>query len=453
MSFYLQIIEHAFPSGLNLSRFLSRQGFRCEKFDWKSFNPETLHQSMAQMIVAVTGSNTCKARPLFDWLRRNSIKTPTLAILPENAGQDLIREATEVVDDFLVCPIRPLELQYRLERLLGPSSGEVSSAAQLLTEEAGLAEMVGRDPAFVKLLNQIPLVGASRSPVMITGETGTGKELCARAIHMLSPRRSGPFIPVECGAVPEQLTENELFGHVRGAFTDAYKDQKGLAALAEGGTLFLDEVDSLSPAAQAKLLRFLQEGTYRPIGSERFSQGDVRVVAASNRNLDNFVLERKFRSDLYFRLNVLHLHMPPLRDRSSDISLLSRHFLERLCLQEGMGRKTLTPPALRKLESYSWPGNVRELYNVLQRAVVFSPGTQIHVRHVQLPASGGFASTPSASFREARSAAIRNFERRFIRELLHRHRGNITQASKEAGKDRRAFGRLVKKYKIDRHNP
>ena len=453
MSFYLHIIEHALPSSANLFKLLCGEGFRCDRFDWNSFRPEILRQCTAQTIVAVAAPETQKARPLFDWLRLNPIKTPTLAILPENPDQELIRDATEVVDDFLICPVRLLELRHRLERLLGPAHDEVRSAGQLLAGEAGLREMVGRDPAFVQVLNQIPPVSASPSPVLLTGETGTGKELCARAIHMLSRRRNSPFIPVECGAVPEHLAENELFGHSRGAFTDAYKDQKGLAALAEGGTLFLDEVDSLSLAAQAKLLRFLQEGTYRPLGSEQFVRGDVRVVAASNRNLEAYVLEKKFRADLYFRLNVLRLHLPSLRDRAGDIDLLSRHFLERLCLQEGLGRKGLTPPALRKLESYAWPGNVRELYNVLQRAVVFSPGAQINLQHIQLPAAAGMESPFSPSFREARSAAIQNFERCFVRELLHRHQGNITQASKEADKDRRAFGRLVKKYNIDRLNP
>ena len=452
MSFHLHIIEHILPSCLSLCSVLTQEGFKCEQSDWDSFRPESLRACPAQIIVAMTVPAPDKARTLFEWLRRNPIKIPTLAVLPDNSDHELFRHATEVVDDFVVWPVRTVELRRRLERILGPVRDEVKSVRQLLTGEAGLAQMVGEDPAFVRVVEQVPLVGASNSPVLLTGETGTGKELCARAIHMLSRRRSGPFIPVECGAVPEHLAENELFGHVRGAFTDAHKDQKGLAAMAENGTLFLDEVDSLSLAAQAKLLRFLQEGTYRPLGSEQFFKGDVRVVAASNRDLAACVEEKRLRSDLYFRLNVLHLHLPPLRERPSDIELLTRHYLDRLCIQEGLSCKNVTPASLRKLQNYHWPGNVRELYNVVQRAVVFSRGSQILPHHIELSSSAEAENVTASNFREARSAAIQSFERSFVRELLSRHSGNITHASKEAGKDRRAFGRLVKKYNIDRNN-
>jgi two-component system, NtrC family, response regulator GlrR len=453
MSFYLHVIEQIVPSCFSLCSLLSREDFKYERSDWNSFQPEALRKCKAQTIVAVTVSEPNKAQRLFDWLHLNSIKIPTLAVLPEDSDAQFFQSATEVVDDFLLWPVRPLELRRRLERLLGPCRDDLKSLRQLLTGEVGMAEIAGHDPAFVKVLNHIPLVSASHSPVLLLGETGTGKELFARAIHMLSPRRSGPFIPVECGAVPEHLAENELFGHVHGAFTDAHRDQKGLVALAEGGTLFLDEVDSLSLAAQAKLLRFLQEGTYRPLGSERFMRGDVRVIAASNRDLEACVEGNQFRADLYFRLNVLRLHLPPLRERSSDIEALARHFLEKQCLEEGLPRRGLTPAALRKLQSYHWPGNVRELYNVLQRAAVFCRGPQINLQHISLPGTAEAENEPPSNFRAARAAAIQSFERSFTRELLQKHHGNITHASREAGKDRRAFGRLVKKYNIDRNNP
>jgi DNA-binding NtrC family response regulator len=278
-------------------------------------------------------------------------------------------------------------------------------------------------------------------PVLITGETGTGKELFARAIHFMSRRRNHPFIPVDCGGIPDHLFENELFGHVRGAFTDAHTEQRGLAAVAEGGTLFLDEVESLPLAAQAKLLRFLQERQFKALGSERWAQADVRIVAATNRDLVKQTAEKEFRPDLYFRLDVLRLELPPLRERPEDIPLLARYFLAQ---HEPAGRaRSFSPAALRRLTSYHWPGNVRELLNVIQRAIVFSKGAQIDACEIVLSQT---TTTDRRDFRTAREETIESFERAFVQELLQRHQGNVTHAAKEAGKERRAFGRLIKKY-------
>jgi len=200
--------------------------------------------------------------------------------------------------------------------------------------------------------------------VLIVGETGSGKELFARAIHSLGPRRNFPFVPVDCAAIPELLFESELFGHLRGAFTDASHDRKGLAAVAEGGTLFLDEIDALSLRSQAKLLRFLEERSYRPLGSERLIGLNVNVVAATNSDLQELVHSGKFRADLFFRLNVLRLRLVPLRERRDDIPLLASHFIRQISLENEIGPRILTPAAIWKLTVYDWPGNVRELYNV-----------------------------------------------------------------------------------------
>jgi two-component system response regulator GlrR len=310
--------------------------------------------------------------------------------------------------------------------------------------------MIGTAPSFIRLREQIAHFAPTGATVLLTGETGTGKELCARAIHTLSPRQHGPFVPVDCGAVPEHLAESELFGHIRGAFTDAHRNHKGLASLAEGGTLFLDEIDALSLTTQSKLLRFIQESTYRPLGGECFIRANVRVIAASNCDLERMVAAKQFRSDLYFRLNVLRLVLPPLRERRSDVPLLAQHFLEQLTQRECWSVNLLHPASLQKLESYDWPGNVRELLNVLQRASVLAAGAPILPKHIL------FTTTPSSddescatSFRAARSQAIETFERRYIGEMLQKHHGNITHAAREAGHDRRGFGRLAKKYHLD----
>jgi DNA-binding NtrC family response regulator len=332
---------------------------------------------------------------------------------------------------------------------LEPQSGSHSQISKLLEREMALSRLVGRDPAFLKTVERVPLFAASNAPVLITGETGTGKELFAHAIHSLTSRRNGPFIPLDCGTLPEQLAENELFGHRRGAFTDAHADQKGLAGMADGGTLFLDEIDALSLINQAKLLRFLQEGTYRSLGSDRFSSADVRVITATNGSLEECIEQRQFRRDLYFRLNVLRLHLPPLRERRNDVALLAAQFLQQECATSKSEQKFFSRLALRKLESHDWPGNVRELLNTVQRAFVSCPGAQIMPHHICFSDemySSRKLNSPAESFRSAKQNAIEMFERAYIRELIARHQGNVTRAAREAGKERRAFGRLVKKY-------
>jgi DNA-binding NtrC family response regulator len=274
--------------------------------------------------------------------------------------------------------------------------------------------------------------------------------MCAQAVHALSPRHDGPFIPVECGAIPENLVENELFGHIRGAFTDAHTDQKGLAAMADGGTLFLDEIDSLPIGAQAKLLRFIQEGMYRPLGSQKFVRADIRLVAASNRDLESCVSKGLFRADLYFRLNVLPLRLPALRDRRGDIAVLASYFLREFARAEGQAAKKLLPAALRLLQSHEWPGNVRELHNIMRRAFTFSSTASISPAQLGMgPPSPDNQPGGNAEFHLARSRVIENFEKHYLEEMLRKSGGNVTQAAIAAGKDRRVFGRLMKKYEID----
>jgi DNA-binding NtrC family response regulator len=422
-----------------------RPGFHCEYVPWESLALERLSATGAELVVALAVE---EPGSLARWLRDRSINAPTLAVLPCAADEDLLRLVSESVDDFVLWPGYERELRQRLARILG--SPHVESVHLRLAREMGMAQLVGQDPAFAATLEAVPLLAASAAPVLLSGETGTGKELCARAIHHLSRREGFPFIPVECGALPDHLAENEIFGYVRGAFTDAHADQKGLAAMAEGGTLFLDEVDALSLAAQAKLLRVLEDGAYRALGADRFTRANVRLIAATNRELESCIREKQFRSDLYFRLNVLQLRLPPLRERRGDIRLLARHFLESCCAATGAGRKSFSPATLRMLEIYNWPGNVRELYNAVQRAVVFCPGTLILPNHISLPVPPSASSDAVWSFRHARRQAIESFERHYVREMLHKHRGNVTRAALEAGKDRRAFGRLVKKYSVDR---
>jgi DNA-binding NtrC family response regulator len=239
--------------------------------------------------------------------------------------------------------------------------------------EVDVPEFIGSSPPINRLLQLVPRVAATPSSVLITGESGTGKELLAKAIHAASSQASGPFLSINCGALPEGLLESELFGHVRGSFTGAIRDHNGLFAQADSGTVLLDEVGEMTAATQVKLLRVLQERRIRPVGGQREIEVDVRVIAATNRDLQREVQDGRFREDLFYRLNVIHLHLPPLRQRTEDIPELARHFVKGTCERFGLPERRLTADAIHVLQAYSWPGNVRELENIVERTVALEP--------------------------------------------------------------------------------
>ena len=324
-------------------------------------------------------------------------------------------------------------------------------------------EVVGASPVFVAMLKQLRRVAAIEAPVLIEGETGSGKEIAARAIHYHGVRRAGPFVPVNCGALPDLLIEAELFGHERGAFTDAKLARRGLVAEAKGGTLFLDEVDALSAKAQVALLRFLQDQRYRPLGSARELSTDVRLVAATNQRLSDAAAQGRFRSDLMYRLKILHIELPPLRERGDDAERLARHFADVLCAKYRMQNKTFDAQTLEWIGSYGWPGNVRELENWVHRQLLMSDDATISlsgreagacpadvVPHVEPHACESAGCSDTHSFQHAKAEAVRLFERDYVVAVLRRARGNVTQAAQLAGKERRAFGKLLKRHGIDR---
>jgi DNA-binding NtrC family response regulator len=319
-----------------------------------------------------------------------------------------------------------------------------------------ISNLVGHSPAFLETVRLIQRIAETDAPVLIEGETGTGKEVAARAIHYCGARCDRPFVPVNCGAIPESLVENELFGHVRGAYTDAREPQQGLVALANGGTLFLDEVDALSAKGQVTLLRFLQDLNYRPLGSRREERADVRIIAATNANLLESVEARDFRADLYYRLQILNLRLPPLRERLGDPQLLAQHFLRSACQRYRRGERALDPASLPALDTYPWPGNVRELETLIQREVLLTDSPVIHIHPLEGQggkAAGGIdpaAKLTDARFQVAKARAIAQFERAYITELLARTRGNISQAARVSGKERSRLGKLVKKYGLER---
>jgi two-component system response regulator GlrR len=310
--------------------------------------------------------------------------------------------------------------------------------------------LIGDSPAFQRMLDRLARIAECDAATLIEGETGTGKELAARAIHYLGARRDFPFIPVNCGAIPDHLVENELFGHAPGAYTDARETHEGLVTEADGGTLFLDEVETLSPRAQVALLRFLQDGTFRRLGSRGGARANARIIAASNLVLARRVEEGAFRSDLLYRLAVMSLQMPPLRARGVDVQRLAEHFLHRLGQQYGGPARTLDGASVEFLYRYPWPGNVRELESLLHREYLLADGILIHLPDAADPPASARRIPFEKGFRAARALAIEQFEQAFVAWALAEAEGNVSLAARRAGKERRAFGKLMKKYGIDR---
>jgi two-component system response regulator GlrR len=380
------------------------------------------------------------------------LQAPGCAVLA--VGESTVHEQLETLlgsgaTDLLYLPVSDSELGTRVRRALGRAPVAAASARPLAETpvlDARLKHMVGCSPAFVELLAQLPTLAGCDAGVLILGETGTGKEVFAQALHYLSARAAKPWVPINCGAIPTELIESELFGHLRGAYTTAHASRSGLVEEAAGGTLFLDDVDCLPLAAQTKLLRLLQEREYRAVGSNTLRHADIRVIAASNRDLGQQAQRGLFRQDLYYRLNVLSLSLPPLRERREDIAALARHFVQQFARQRQRPSLVLAPQALSKLMRYDWPGNVRELQHVIERAVLLSSGALLQAADMAIDAA---AEEPDATFQGAKARVVERFERDYIERLLLQCNGNITQAARHAGKHRRAFFELIRKHGIE----
>jgi len=323
-----------------------------------------------------------------------------------------------------------------------------------LRDKQALAKLVGNAPSFAEAIKNLPAIAKSDVSVLITGDTGTGKELVARATHYLSNRAAYPFVPLNCGSFPEGLMEVELFGHERGAFTDAHAPRKGLLEQAEGGTLFLDEVDTLPVKAQVDLLRFLQDRSYRVVGSSAERRANVRIVSATNAPLLQQANLGQFRLDLYYRLCVFIVHLPALRERAEDIPLLAKHFLQKHT-PHGRAALSLSAEALADLLLREWAGNVRELENAIVRGIHLSQSDVIEIGDLSLPPRGVGISPMSLGgaklqdFRVMKRAAIECFEKSYLTQLMAQHHGNISTAALSSGKERRDLGRLLKKYNLN----
>jgi len=378
-------------------------------------------------------------------LRAKHLVSNVIAVCAGLQSEQIAALLTAGAIDFVSTPYLCAELSMRIQRAAGLLPHRRLDDSVVM-EIAQNHHLLGSSPCFTKQLAALPIVAQCDASVLILGETGTGKEMFTRAIHYLSPRASRPLIPVNCGAIPTELMESELFGCVRGAYTSANAPRSGLVREAEGGTLFLDEIDALPLGAQTKLLRLLQEKEYRPVGGKS-CRADIRVVAASNHDLAMLVERGAFRRDLYFRLNVLNLVLPPLRDRRDDIPELARYFADQCCRQRHRPAVSLTAQAVRKLMAHDWPGNIRELQNALERAVLFCTSSFVGSDDLQL-VGDALIDDDVESFRAAKARTVEVFERSYIERMLTINAGNITRAACAAQKNRRAFFALMRKHSI-----
>ena len=326
---------------------------------------------------------------------------------------------------------------------------ESAVAKKSLTKKLGLSQIIGKSCIIQELHEKITLISSCNVPVLITGESGTGKELVARAIHYLCPQAGKPFVPVNCGAIPENLFENELFGHVKGAFTGASLRQNGLVKEAEGGTLFLDEIGAISLYAQVKLLRLLQEREYKPLGISKPCRADIRIIAATNRDLKGLIKSGIFRDDIFYRLNIISLRIPPLRERKEDIPVLVEYFLKKYSREYNKPIRVVSADTMKVFISYPWPGNIRELENKIQQIVVMSVSSVMYAKDIQLPINEPTFEEPILEeLKVAKQKAIDSFEKTYLIRLLTEQSGNVVSAAKRAGKCRTALWNLIKKHNL-----
>jgi len=357
--------------------------------------------------------------------------------------------------DYLTKPFKVDEVLVTLDRALEKRRlvRDNQVLRQQLSDRFHLDQLIGRSAPMQRVFELLRQIAPSRASVLISGESGTGKELVARAIHALSERRERSFVAVNCGAIPEALLESELFGHVRGAFTGAVGNKEGLFTVADGGTLFLDEIAELTPALQVKLLRALQERTIKPVGSTSERPVDVRILAASNRNLERAIRDGVFRSDLYYRLNVIALELPPLRERRADIPLLAEHFVRKYAAEAGRALRGLDAPALARLCDYDFPGNVRELENLIERAVTLAQGDEIGVAVLpELRAAPPGGETPAHLTLPGPGldldTHIATIERTLLQQALDRTQGNRTDAAQLLRLSLRSLRYRLAKYAL-----
>lgn len=383
---------------------------------------------------------------------------PVVVMTSYGSIEDAVKFLKLGAADYITKPFHKEVLLHRIKAVLGTSrlAAELDLLRKELAPRKELDEIIGQSPALMDILKKLPSIANTEASVVVYGESGTGKELVARAIHRLSQRNAAPFVTINCGALPDNLLESELFGYRKGAFTGATRDYKGLAGEADTGTLFLDEIGEVSMRFQVKLLRFLQEKEYRSLGSSKTLTSDVRFISATHRNLLQGMEQGTFREDLYYRLNMIPIILPSLRERREDIPILANHFLRMYSAQMGKEELSFSTAAMEVMLDYPWPGNIRELKNKIIQVVVMSDHENIKPEQLGLKSlkdepfdAHTLHGQQLGRFKDEKAKVVGQFEKRYITQMLRRHNGNIARASRSSGMDRKNFWQKMQRYEIN----
>ena len=447
----------------NYSRLLRRMGYSCTTESDSEAALKTIERLQPDIVLA---DLKMPKKDGFEILRFCKGLDPEMIVIMITAYatiENAVKAVKEGAFDFIPKPFSLEQLRLVIERALTQKrlEEENRNLSRQLKEILGFQNIIGKSPSMQAVFQMMDKVTKTDANVLIVGETGTGKELIARAIHANSRRFARPFIPIDCASFPEHLLEDELFGHEKGAFTGAYRTKKGLFEVADGGTVFLDEIGDMGINLQAKLLRVIQERQLRRVGGTSFIDVDVRILSATNKDLKEAVEKGTFRKDLFYRLNVITIHLPPLRERREDIPLLVDHFVQQCTSDSGKRISKIDEEVYSTLQSYDWPGNVRELRNVIERAITLMDGDTLTVSHLpeyilQEGVKKRFISSSPIlarfSYREAKERWIAAFEKEYLTRLLGEAKGNISLAAQRAGLNRRTIYRLMKRHNLTRQD-
>ncbi|QZY65803.1 two-component system response regulator GlrR [Providencia rettgeri] len=415
---------------------LSSEGFKVTTAESGPEALKILQKEKLDLVISDLRMDEMDGMALFDEIQKAHPNMPVIILTAHGSIPDAVAATQRGVFSFLTKPVDKDALYKAIDEVLALSSTPIS-------DEEWSSGIVTRSPLMIRLLEQAHMVAQSDVSVLINGQSGTGKEVLAQAIHKASPRARKPFIAINCGALPEQLLESELFGHAKGAFTGAVSNREGLFFAASGGTLFLDEIGDMPMPLQVKLLRVLQERKVRPLGSNRDLDIDVRILSATHRNLPKAMEKNEFREDLYYRLNVVNLRIPALNERSEDIPLLANHLLREAASRHKPFVRSFSSDAMKCLITASWPGNVRQLVNVIEQCVALTTSPVISEALVSQALQGENTALPT--FVEARN----QFELNYLRKLLQMTKGNVTQAARMAGRNRTEFYKLLGRHDLE----
>ncbi len=439
----------------SLKEFLEEEGYRSFPATRFAEAKRYLESEDVQLVITDLNMPELNGLEFLQFLNRHFPKVATIVITAYGSVDSAVSALKMGAHDYITKPIDDDELRASIQRAVNQQRllAENVELKEKLKKHEQFDELIGQDRKIQKVFRLIEAVAPTSTTVLITGESGTGKSVVARKIHLLSPRADKPFVEVSCGAIPETLLESELFGHIKGSFTGAVADKTGRFLSANGGTIFLDEIDSASPALQVKLLRVLQERQFEPVGSNETVTVDVRVIVATNKDLKQLVGEGKFRQDLYYRINVINIHLPSLRERLSDIPLLVEYFLDKFKELYKRPNIKISNDALNYLTRYHWPGNIRELENVIERAVVLALSDTIEIHDLpneiieSVPAGTNLITTT-----DTLAGALRKAERKIILDALDRHNWNRQMTARALGISRTSLFRKMKELNIVERN-